>query len=316
MNETMCYGGLTAAPGQKTQGYAPLGDSGFSFPVTLINGCRRGKTVLISAGIHGGEYPGILTAMELAAELRPEDLSGRLILFHPVNVSAFLNRVSYVHPEIGENLNRLYPGSPDGSAAERLAHYMTEEYHRRVDFVLDLHGGDLHEELPPYVYSPGIGDPAVLSASLAAARLVHARYLVRSTASTGFYNSCAITGTPAILIERGCKGLWSRAEVDAYKADVKNLLTHLGLLPGCAAAPAEPAYEITRASYIDAGASGFWFPLAEVEEHARAGQLLGKITDPFGNVLEEIRAAYDCIVLYRAVSLGIKEGDPLLTYGI
>ncbi|MCC8106542.1 MAG: M14 family metallopeptidase [Clostridiales bacterium] len=250
MKNNMTYGGLTAAPDTKIQGFVPLGPSGETIPATLINGAGKGRTVLISSGIHGSEYPGILTAMELARELTPKQVNGQLILLHPVNTAAFYERRSYINPVVGENLNRLYPGSPDGSMAEQVAWYMGEEYHKRVDFVIDLHGGDVPEILPPYVYAPGIGDPDVLKASMDAALLVNADYLVKSKSTTGFYNSCAIQGTPAILIERGSQGIWSREEVDAYKADVKNLLVYLGLLKGVVKQPAKKHICLQTLSFL------------------------------------------------------------------
>ncbi|MCD7744568.1 MAG: M14 family metallopeptidase [Lachnospiraceae bacterium] len=316
MKKDMTYGGLTAAPGKKVQGYVPLGPSGETIPATLINGVGEGKTVLISSGIHGSEYPGILTAMELARELTPEQISGQLILLHPVNTAAFYQRLSYINPVVGENLNRLYPGSPDGSMAEQVAWYMGGEYHKRVDFVLDLHGGDIHENLLPYVYVPGIGEPGVLNAAMEAALLLNANYLVRSSATSGFYNSCALSGTPALLIERGSCGRWSREEVETYKADVCNLLVHFGLLEGTVRLPAKKAHILTNVVYLDASVSGCWLPDAALDDHVRKGQRLGVITDFFGNTLEEIYADFDSIIVYLAVSLGIKKGDPLITYGI
>ncbi|MCD8014796.1 MAG: M14 family metallopeptidase [Lachnospiraceae bacterium] len=316
MKKDMTYGGLTAAPGEKVQGFVPLGPSGETIPATLINGVGEGKTVLISSGIHGSEYPGILTAMELARELTPEQISGQLILLHPVNTAAFYQRLSYINPVVGENLNRLYPGSPDGSMAEQIAWYMGMEYHKRVDFVLDLHGGDIPEALPPYVYAPGIGDSAVLKASMDAALLVNADYLVKSASTTGFYNSCAINGTPAILIERGSRGVWSREEVKTYKEDVCNLLVHLGLLGGVVKQPARKAHILTNVVYLDAPVSGCWLPEVTLGEHVQKGQRLGVITDLFGNMLEEIQAEFDSIIVCCAVSLGIKKSDPLITYGI
>ncbi|MCD8337811.1 MAG: M14 family metallopeptidase [Lachnospiraceae bacterium] len=316
MKNEMTYGGLRAACGEKIQGFVPLGPSGEQIPATLINGIGEGKIILISSGIHGSEYPGILAAMELARELTPEQIQGGLVLLHPVNTAAFYQRLSYINPVVDANLNRFYPGSPDGSLAEQVAWYMGEEYHKRVDFVLDLHGGDIHEHLLPYVYVPGIGEPEVLRASMEAALLLNANYLVQSTAATGFYNSCAIQGTPALLIERGSRGLWSREEVDAYKADVRNLLVHFGLLEGTVRYPAQKAHVLTRVAYLDANASGCWLPDVALDDRVKQGQRLGVITDFFGHILEEIRADFDGIIVYLAVSLGIQKGDPLITYGI
>ena len=135
----------------------PIGDSGLTMPLTLINGVGEGKTVLLSSGIHGGEYPSIGGVIELAAELTPEEISGQLIIYHPMNVEGFYKRVSYISPITGANLNRKFPGNPNGDPVERIADYMTREYTDRCDFIIDTHGGDLHEYLPPYVYYPGIG---------------------------------------------------------------------------------------------------------------------------------------------------------------
>lgn len=315
MCQTMTFGGHTAAPGQKIQGFAPLFPTSETFPVTLINGCRPGPRVLISSGIHGSEYPGIQTAVELAAEIRPEDLTGQLVILHPVNVAAFYEKSSYISPVTGTNLNRNFPGDPDGNLPQQLSHYLLHEYGMRCDFVLDLHGGDIHEALPPYVYYPGIGDDSVIEASRQAADLIHCDYIVKSESTTGFYNACAIAGTPAVLIERGALGLWSRDDVQSYKADIYNVLHHLGVLEGPVLYPEKPAMRITRATYLDSPADGCWYPLAALHDKVAAGQKIGEIRDFFGRVLEEIHADYDSTILCMKGSLSITKGEFLITYG-
>ena len=315
MKQEITFGGLTARPGEAARGYAPLGDTGFSMPVTVLNGAGEGKTLILSSGLHGGEYPSIEAAIELARELDPGELNGQLVIFHPVNLSGFERRLSYLLPETGENLNRFFPGRPDGTTAERIAWAITSEYQDRADFFIDIHGGDLHEALPPYVYYPGLGPEETVEASRRAALLLNASYMVKSGATTGAYNSAALRGVPSLLIERGGRGLWTPAEVEDYKADLKNLFRHLGLLEGEALRPGRPATLITRAEYLDAGHSGCWYPAVGLEERVKEGQKLGEIRDVFGRPLEEIRAAYDGIVLFMTVSLAVAKGDPILTYG-
>lgn len=86
MEKNLSIGTLAAAPGEKVQGLLPIPHTEIEVPVTLINGAGSGKTVLITSGIHSCEYVGIEAAIQLAGELEPESLSGRLILIHPVNV--------------------------------------------------------------------------------------------------------------------------------------------------------------------------------------------------------------------------------------
>ena len=316
MKSSIMYGGLTCEPGKKVQGMVPIGDSGLTMPLTLINGVGEGKTVLLSTGIHGGEYPSIESVIELAAELMPQDISGQLIIYHPMNVEGFYQRVSYISPIIGANLNRKFPGKADGDAIERIAYYMTQEYTDRCDFVIDTHGGDLHEYLPPYVYYPGIGPDETVEESRQAALVLNAKYMVKSSARDGLYNSAGIRGIPGVLIERGCRGLWTKADVEAYKFDIKNVMRHLKLLKGEVKMPEKPATLITRASYLDAQHSGCWYPDVELEQRVKQGQRLGVIKDFFGNVLEEVYAEFDAIVVFLTVSLAIAQGDPIITYGI
>lgn len=76
MSDTMDICGLKAERGQKLQTYIPVLDSNTKIPITIINGQNDGPTLLITAGIHGGEYPGIAAAIEISQAIEPEVISG------------------------------------------------------------------------------------------------------------------------------------------------------------------------------------------------------------------------------------------------
>lgn len=315
MKATLTYQNLSARPGEKVSGYTQI-PGGEKLPVTVINGAKEGKTLLISAGIHGGEYPGIQTAVELAAEIDPRQVSGQVVIIHCVNMSGFFARVSYISPLDGKNLNRLFPGDENGSRGDKTVYFITENYIKKADFYLDLHGGDIHEKLPPYVYRPGVGEnEAALETAYEGAKLISAKYMVKSSATTGAYNRRAVLGIPALLVERGFGGKWSRREVDDYKADVINIMRWMGILPGKAKLPRQKAAEICDTVYLDADADGLWYPLAEVDRQVKKGEKIGRICDIFGNVLKEYYAEFDRVVLYAATSLAIEKGTAIITYG-
>ncbi len=316
MKESITFGDLTCAPGEKVQGYMTFADTGIKSPMTLINGTEEGKTLLLTTGIHGGEYPSIEGVIELAEELKPKDIHGALVIFHPVNVDGFLDRVSGIYPGSGENLNRQYPGDPNGTIGQKFAYALTNDVIKKCDFMIDTHGGDLHETLPPYVYYPGVGDQKVAELSRQAALAVHAKYMVRSQCESNAYHMCNHFGIPSMLMEMGGRGLWTREEVEAYKFNVKNVMRYVGLLEGEVILPENPAHVITNAAYIDAEVSGCWYPMVKLEEKVKKGQLLGVIKDFFGNVLEEVYAEFDALILFYTTSLAIKAGDPIITYGI
>ena len=102
MSDTLHICGLKVERGQKLRTYLPVLDTKTEIPVTIINGQNDGPTLLITAGIPGGEYPGIAAAMELGRDISPEDIRGCLILMHPVNIQSFWARRAFVIPETAE----------------------------------------------------------------------------------------------------------------------------------------------------------------------------------------------------------------------
>src|ERR1700683_5060643 len=122
-------------------------DAGTQIPVTTIEGATPGPTLALIAGNHGYEYPPILALQRLRAEIDSAALSGTLILVHVANMPSFLGRTIYFSPVDGKNLNRVYPGRPDGTVSERIAYAITTQVIERADYVLDLHCGDGHESL-------------------------------------------------------------------------------------------------------------------------------------------------------------------------
>lgn len=317
MKESITFGGITVAAGEKKQGWAPVLNTDYKLPVTVINGAKEGKTLLITAGIHGCEYPSLEAGFELAEELDPAVLSGQVVIICPVNVDAFIDRTPYVLPQDGKNINRLFPGNPEGTLGDKIAYVLTNEYQMKADFYIDIHGGDLPEALPPYVYHPGIGEDkeCLAFAEQAALRVVSADYRLRSSATTGAYNSCAILGVPSLLIERGGCGVWSEEDKDLYKEDIINVMKFLEIYPGEAVLPEKPAKLITRGEYLDATASGRWYPAVKLGDEVKKGQKLGEIRDIFGSVLAEYFAEFDATVLMLTVSLAVKEGYAIITYG-
>lgn len=284
-------------------------------PVTLINGSQPGKTVLITSGIHGGEYVGIQAAVELAHELSPAEMSGRVIIVHPVNTSGFQALVPAIIPASGENLNRLFPGNPSGTLGEQIAHALTTDFQAQADFYMDLHGGDLHEAMEPFVFYPGMAEPHIVEESRRIAASLAVHYMLKSSAVTGAYNSAAKRGLPSILIERGGAGLWTREEVGAYKADILSALSALGVHAGKKEKNTTlRPQEVSCPVYVAAEHEGCWYPAVAPNNQIKKGQLLGLVKDWLGTILSEYRCEKDAVVLYMASSLAVKKGCELVAY--
>lgn len=288
-------------------------DKDISLEVVVITGRREGKTLLVSAGVHGGEYASIEAARRFAGRIDPEALSGRIIIFPLLNEGAFFKGIKQLMPEDEKNLNRAFPGKADGSRTERIAHFLYTEVFPEVSFVLDLHGGDLNEELTPLLFFPDKADSIVRNESLQVATSLTLPLLVASSAANGLYSSAAMSGTPALLLERGCLGRWSDTEVEYYVEDLTRALQALNMLEGL---PQQKAQKlVTDAVYEDAECRCFWYPLVKSLEEVKKGQLLGHLKDWNGDVIRTIEAHHDGVVLYYTVALGVEAGTPLIAYG-
>ena len=316
MKKTLVLGSLIADVCEKKQGFVQIYDSEISIPVTLINGKKDGKTILITAGIHGCEYPGIQTAIELAREINEEEVAGNIIIIHPVNIEAFKSKVSAIVPTDKKNINRECPGDKNGSVSQQIAHFISHQCQSQADFYIDLHGGDLYELATDYVYYPGIGDDEVVSLSREIATMIDTEYMVKSSARTGAYNFAAINGTPSILIERGGRGLWSKEEVIKYKKDIKMILNYLNvIIDSNYENKKKNKVEITNAVYVDSEVDGCWYPNVLPGHRVNEGMIIGEIKDFFGNTIKSYNAKINGVVLYMTMSLSISGDEPLIAYG-
>ena len=287
-----------------------------TIPATLINGKFDGPVVLVTSGVHGSEYPGIAASMELGKELEPEDIHGCLVIMHPVNVSAFWARMAEFCPEDGLNLNRVFPGNPTLSHTYKFADFLLQEFILKADYYLDLHSGDLQEDLHPYAYFPGNASEEVICKSRELARQINVEYMVRSTATTGAYNCAALHGVPSILIERGGAGFCCREDIDEYKDDVMHVLKHVGMTPDYSHGHHHKftPQELTNIEYLEAGSPACWYHLKHSGERIEKGELLGYTTNFFGDKQEEFYAKFSGVMIYMTPSFSITPGRVLCAY--
>ena len=123
-------GTATAAPGTKATGYieVPAGvDPALQIPVVVVNGSKAGPVLAIVAGTHGTEYATIIAVERLIHLLDPKEISGTVILVPLVNVNSFLQKVPHLNPVDGKNMNRMFPGKPDGTQTDRASWFITKD---------------------------------------------------------------------------------------------------------------------------------------------------------------------------------------------
>ena len=304
--------GHELTPGKTVKDHIHVEGTELHVPHVLLCGRRPGSTVLISAGIHNAEYVGIQAAIELSNELDVDELCGSVVILPLINRSGFENRTMSRVFEDGKNLNRVFPGDRKGSEADRLAAMLFEVFIQKVDAYIDLHSGDGYETLIPYAYY--LGDTPAEETAKRMVACVNTKYYVRSRCRTGgAYNLASVHGIPSVLIERGQLSLFSREEIEADKADVRNILRVLSVLPG--EAISYPKTQLLEYS-DDAPFTGCWYPEKQPGDLFRKGDKLGEIRDYFGRSLFTEFAPQDGVLLHQCASLNILEEGPMVTYGV
>jgi predicted deacylase len=316
-------GDVEARPGERSSGYVTVPDGtdpGTRIPVTVVHGTRPGPVLALVAGTHGYEYPPILALQRLRARLDPAALSGSVILVHFANPATFYGRRIYTSPD-GKNLNRVYPGRPDGTLSERIAHAVTTEVIDRATHLVDVHCGDGNESLRPYSYWQVTGDPAMDEAGkqmVLAFGLDHVvvdRERPTDPSRTVYTSNTAVRrGKPAITVESGGLGSTDEASVRRLEAGALSLMDHLRMLEAPSVRVERPVW-IDRAQVVTSPATGVWHPVVDQRDNVAAGALLGRVTDPFGNVTHEVRAPFAGEVLYVVATPPASMGEPLAFVG-
>ena len=277
-------------------------------PFGLVEGAEPGPCLLITAGVHGSEFCSIEAAVRVM-KTRPEGIKGTLLVLPILNVEAFHNRNIYIMPQDAKNLNRMFPGKPEGTISERLAHWLTTSVYPQADAYIDMHGGDLDETLEPFtVY------PAACEKSKALAAAFGIPVAVASSGAGYTVDAAHKAGTPGILPEMSGNGLWNEETVGRLTDGVRRVMRHIGMVEGPRPAPPENFKPVTM-WVPTAPCKGLWYAAKEPTDLVAEGDLLGEIRDVFGKVLASIRSEKAGFVLYRLTSLSVNQGEALIGVG-
>ncbi len=314
MTPAITIGPLAAEPGTRVTGLVPVdvGTTTLHVPVAIVHGRRPGPRVAVTAGIHGAEYVSIAALREVVLGLDPAQVTGSVVAVLTASPAAFAARSIYVNPLDGLNLNRQFPGDPDGAPTRRLAHWLTNEVIAGADAYVDMHCGDMNEALVSFTGIEDTGNPTVDARSRELAEAYGLRYLLIGPSPGTTTTAAAALGIPAVLAEVGGQGRWPRDDVTLHAAGFQRVLRAAGVVADAPDEPAHATQVLPTEAWMRATTSGYWHPAVGVGERVAAGTVVGEIQDAFGAGLERPAAPMDGVVIFLVTSLAMNAGDPLL----
>jgi predicted deacylase len=285
--------------------------------VVVLVGRRPRPRLAVVAGVHGNEYPGPLAVGRLAGEIDPGELDGTVVFVPVANPLAF-DAGARNTPDDGVNLNRVFPGAPDGTITQQIAHALVDGIVQDADLALDLHSATAEGVMLPmagFRAPPPSADQRAVAVARASAVAAAAcgleMYWLMQWAPGTLSTALNARGVPAVGAEVGGQGAASEREVALYAEAARRAIHHLGLL-GPPLAVELPRQAATMED-VPASASGLLELAVGLGDETAAGDLLGRVVDLWGDELAELRAPFAGRVVHLRTFRQVRAGDTVLS---
>ena len=306
----LTIGEHSVLPGQSKKIELPVAklytDSDVNLPVHIFRGKKPGPTVFISAAVHGDELNGIEIIRRLLKLKGFKISSGTLIAVPIVNVYGVINQSRYLPDR--RDLNRCFPGSPKGSLAARVANIFLNEIVSHCDYGIDLHTGAIHRSNLPQIRAD-LEDEETLEL----AKAFGVPVILNSNIIDGSLRESAVkNGTRVLLYEAGEALRFDEFSIRAGIKGVINVLRHLKMMPKSRGKKRELNYFIANNSgWLRASESGFVTHHFKLGDHVRAGEVLAEIGGPYGDVLDQVVAKKDGVIIGKQNIPLVQEGEAM-----
>jgi predicted deacylase len=307
-------GGEAIAPGQRRQIEIPVSrlptQTLISLPVVVIHGSQPGPRLWLSAAIHGDEINGVDIIRRVLGIIKPKKLKGTLLAVPVVNVFGFIEQSRYLPDR--RDLNRCFPGSPQGSLASRLAHlFMTEIVNHST------HGIDLHTAGQPRTNLPQIranlDDPETYRCAKAfsAPLLLHA-----NTRDGSLRQSASKKGIPVLLYEAGEALRFDTESIRIGVEGIFRVMATLEMYENPFFSSQTNSIEVRETKWIRASISGIFHLQVKLGQTVEKRELLGFITDTFGDTNIKVRSPQAGIVIGHTQNPLVNQGDGIINLAI
>lgn len=263
-----------------------------------------GPTLLLMGGVHGDEVNGVAIVRDIIRNKYNIPTKGTVICIPVLNVFGYLNQTREF-PD-GRDLNRVFPGSANGSLASQFAYRFTKDIAPLVDYVIDFHAGGAKRENFPNVRGD-LDDQQMfeLAKVFGAPFILHSKCIAKSLRET-----LTKMGKTVVLYEGGKSKSLDPFIIKHGVTGALNIMNHLGMSDN-APQPSTLPVIIKKSKWLRAPFSGMFQSLIANGSKATKKTLLGRITDPYGEFEKKVFAPFDCYVFNVNMAPIVNKGDAL-----
>jgi len=278
-------------------------------PVLVVNGSNAGPTMCLTAAIHGDELNGIEIVRRILHHLDPQTLSGTVVGVPIVNLQGFHRSSRYLTDS--RDLNRFFPGNPQGNSAARIAYSFFQEVISHCDFLVDIHTGSAYRtNLPQIRGNLYIQEVAAFAHAFGISVILH------SVGTEGMLRHAAVNaGIPAVTLEAGKSNTLQESAIQHGVESILTMLDKLGMTKSD-----HPGKELDsvyyRSEWVRVDNGGLLYSHVQLGDKISKDMVLGVVTDPITNLHKEILSPYHGQIIGMAVDQVVMPGFASFHIGI
>jgi predicted deacylase len=289
------------------------------FPYFDISAALPGPHIAIIAGMHPNEVDAMEAALRLKDYFAEALLKGSVSILPVLNIPGLFDHSEFVCPIDGKNINFLSPGNLEGSLSQVLIHQVLHEWAKDAAVFIDLHGGDLREEVAKFVMCQLTGDAGFDARTRALAHQFDADSIVEFAAGQTNNRGRATNELPwlgrhAVMAEGGANGVLDSQCIDFHFQGVANIAHFLGMTTQAAPVAKQRRNLVVHNFFkVEAPISARLYLDVTAAEQVAAGQRLGVLKDIFGEPQTELVAPYAGFVLMIVNHPIVNQGEWLIS---
>ncbi len=279
-------------------------------PYVVINGLKEGPTLTVLGCVHALECAPVEAIFRLADAIKPEQVSGKLILVPVVNTEGFHARKSYHNILDHLNQNKVFPGDPEASITKRVAYHVFDKFVSKSDALIDAHGADLGEDVTRGIFVYKTENKELYSKMIDLAGCYRSALIETANISGNTGEAVNVYGIPCLMIESGAPYPIREADVEYHYDGLINVMKFMGMIKG----EAERHTQLVdpNAKRLWAAKGGAWRRLVEPGQRVKKGEKVGSVCNLIGETIQEVHAPFDGAVTFLRVHFSVNAGDTLL----